>query len=287
MASFYAVYPFLPSAAKRAEQLGISISSLDDQVLSSASDRFRQILLKRFDQPVLDEKTELLHFILFRIFASVLGSEYYYDLLGRFYAERTLRFNPLELFAELGITPEAVPLSVYMSYRHVYPETKLHYVALRRGVVYLEPSRQRLFAGDVAYTLATRGLPLDVSRVPKHFADYARRAVPVRRTASRSPSGYRFIEAILSASGIPDGRKRIVFFWLAPYLVTIKGMHPDEAVSTIVEWLSRQGAKIPPSWVRDEVQLAKRKGIRPWGLKKVEQTDPALVKMLRNLGVLP
>jgi hypothetical protein len=287
VASFYAVYPFLPSAAKRAERLGIDVSNLDDLALTAASDRFRQILLKRFNLPVLDEKAELTHFILFRIFASILGSEYYYDLLGKFYAERARIHNPSELFVELGIDPEAIPLAVYMSYRHVYPETKLYYTDLRKGVVRLDPDRAALFAGDIAYTLSTRGLPLDVSNLPKHFADYARRAVPVRRSKPQNTKGYSYIESILSASGIPDGRKRIIFFWLAPYLVNVKGMHPDEAVSVLQEWLSRQGgAKIPPSWVKDEALLAKRKGIRPWGLKKVESADPALVKMLRDMGVI-
>ena len=287
MVSFYARYPFLPSAARRAERLGIDPTTLDDTALSTASDRFRQILMKRFDMPILDERTELLHFIVFRMFASILNSDYYYDLLGKFYAERARRYDPAELFVELGIDPSAVPLSEYMKYRHVYPETKLYYVDLSNGIVHLDPERAKLFAGDIAYTLAVKGLPLDPSKIPKSYTDYARRAVPVRRSSPAKSKGYAFIEAILSASGIPDGRKRIIFFWLAPYLVNVKGLTPEEAVSVLTEWLSRQGgAKIPPSWVKDEVVLAKRKGIRPWGLKKVESADPGLVKMLRDLGVI-
>jgi len=282
------VYPFLPSAARRAERLGIDPTALDDATLSSASDRFRQILLKHFDLPVLDERTELLHFILFRMFASALGSDYYYELLGKFYAERARRYDPVEFFVELGIDPSAIPLPEYMKYSHIYPETKLYYVDVERGIVHLDDERARLFAGDIAYTLSIRGLPLDPSKIPKAYVDYARRAVPVRRSSSpKTAKGYSFIESILSTSGIPDGRKRIIFYWLAPYLVNIKGLTPEEAVSVLNEWLSRQGGgKIPPSWVKDEALLAKRKGIRPWGLKKVESTDPGLVKMLRGMGVL-
>lgn len=287
MTSFYAIYPFLPSASKRAERLGITVDGVTEVDLTSASNRLRSILSKHFDLPVLDEKTELLHYILFRIFVSILGSEYYYDLLGRFYAERVRRFFSSELFVEVGVDPYSIPLSDYMKYRHIYPETKLYYVDLRQGIIHLPEKLHPLFAGDIAYSFAVKGLPLDVSKVPKHFSDYARRAVPVRGTSTKSTKGYAYIEAVLSASGIPDGRKRLIFFWLAPYLVTIKGLHPDEAVSVIEDWLSRQGgAKIPPSWVKDEVALAKRKNIRPWGLKKVEQTDPGLIKMLRDVGVL-
>jgi len=285
--SFYARYPFLPSAARRAERLGIDPTALDDATLSTASDRFRQILMKRFDLPILDERTELLHFIVFRMFASILNSDYYYGLLGKFYAERAKRYDPTELFVELGIDPCAVPLSEYMKYRHVHPETKVYHVYLIRGIVRLDHERAKLFAGDVAYTLATKGLPLDPSKIPRRYADYARRAVPVRRPSPVKTKGYSFMEAILSASGIPDGRKRIIFFWLAPYLVNVKGLTPEEAVSVLNEWLSRQGGtKIPTSWVKNEVILAKRKGIRPWSLKKVESTDPGLVKMLRDLGVM-
>lgn len=263
------------------------MEGVGDLEITAASDRFREILSRRFDLPVLDERTEILHFILFRIFASILGSEYYYDLLGRFYAERVRQHDPSELFAELGIDPSAIPLPVYMSYRHIYPETLLYHVDLRGGIVHLDDVTARLFAGDVAYTLARKGLPLDVSGVPKHFADYARRAVPIKRSKPVSSKGYSFIESIMGASGLPDGRKRIIFFWLAPYLVNVKGMAPEDALPVLEEWLSRQsGGKITKSWLKDELILAKRKGIRPWGLKKVESTDPALVKMLRDLGVL-
>ena len=287
MSSFFALYPFLPSARRRAERLGIRLEDVSEKELEAAAGRLRSILSGKFEYSVLDERTELLHYLLFRIFASILGSEYYYDRLGRFYAERTRRFFSHDLFAELNIDPYAVPLGTYMGFRHIYPETKLYHVDVRGGVVRLTDSLVPLFAGRVAYSFAVRGLPLDVSGVPKVFSDYARRSVVVRKTPRKASRGYDYIEAVLSASGIPDGRKRIIFYWLAPYLVTVKGLGPDEAVATIEEWIARQGGgKILPSWVRDEVLLVKRKGIRPWSLKKVEQRDPGLVSLLRDMGVL-
>ena len=286
MSSFFAAHPFLPSARARAERLGIRLEDITDEELEIASARLRSILSGRPDYSILDERTELLHYVIFRIFVSFLGSEYYYGKLGRFYAERTRRNFSHDIFTELGIDPYAVPLSAYMKYRHIYPETKIYHVELKRGVVYLTDALLPLFAGCTAYTLSVAGLPLDVSGVPERFAEYAKRSVAVRR-APRSSRGYGYIEAVLSASGIPDGRKRIIFYWLAPYLVTVKGLSPDEAISTINEWLSRQGGgRIQPSWVKDEVLLAKRKGIRPWSLKKVRERDPGLVDILEGMGVL-
>ena len=287
MNPFFAVHPFLPSARMRAERLGINLENISEEDLDGAARRLRSIYSGRPDSNVLDEKTELLHYLIFRIFTSIHGSEYYYKMLGRFYAERTRRFFTHDLFVELNVDPYAVPLNVYMRFKHIYPETKIYHVDLRGGIVRLGEELLPLFAGCIAYSLAVAGLPLDVSSVPKHFSEYAKRAVLVRSQRQKSSRGYGYIEAVLSASGISDGRKRIIFYWLAPYLVTIRDLSPEEAVSTINEWLARQGGgKIPPSWVKDEVLLVKRKNIHPWSLKKVEQVDPGLITILRDMGVL-
>lgn len=286
MSSFFARYPFLPSARLRAKQMGIGIGDISEGDLEVASLRLRSIFSGNPDYRIFDEKTEVIHFVLFRIFVSALESDYYYQKLGLFYAERSKRLDPYDLFAELGIDPLSIPFSTYMHFKHIYPETKVYHMNIRKGYVYPTADLLPLIAGCIAYTLSVSGLPLDVSTLPKQFSDYARRSVVVRRTKSSSKV-YDYIEAILSASGIPDGRKRIIYYWLAPYLVNIKGLSPDEANSTINDWLARQGGgKIQPSWVKDEVLIVNRKKIHPWGLKKVEQQDPSLVESLRSLGVL-
>ena len=77
-----------------------------------------------------------------------------------------------------------------------------------------------------------------------------------------SKNKYAWIEKVASA-GLSDGRKRFIFHVYAPYLVTIKGLKEDEAIKTIMDFISRCGSgdsKIRESWVRSVVRgLIKRK----------------------------
>jgi hypothetical protein len=288
MTSFYAVYPFLPGARSRLPQ-NLSLELVPEPVLDSAARRLRMILSKRPDyRSVLSEKEEVLLYVLMRIMVSLLGSDYYYDRFARFYAERTrlLSYSLDDFFAENGIFIDHLDVPTYMRFRHIYPETKLYHLPVSLGVVHLPPSRVPYFAGTVAYSLVISGLPEDVSSVPPVFKQYAQSAVPV--TASKtSAKGWGYIEKILSVSGLPDGKKRILFYWVIPYLTNVKGLSVPEVVSTVQDWLARQGGqKVPISWVRAEAENVKKKGYNPWSLKRVESVDPSLIKLLKDLGVL-
>lgn len=267
----------------------LSLDLVPDQILSSTSSRLKNILSKRPDyDTVLSAREEVLHYVLMRLLVSVLGTDYYYDRFARYYAERTRRRTDHldDFLAEAGVDPEFLDVPTYMSYRHIYPETKLYHLPVKGGQVLFPRRLVPYLAGTVAYSLVRSSLPADVSDIPPAFKDYARAAVPV--AVSSGPSkGWGFVERLLSAEGIPDGKKRILLFWIIPYLANVKGLSVDEVVARVQEWLSRQGGqKVLVSWVRSDAELAKKKGIRPWSLKKVEQTDPALMKMLRDMGVL-
>ena len=288
MSDFYALFPFLPGARRLLPE-NLSLDLIPEQVLASASSRLKNILSKRPDYTtVLSAREEVFHYVLMRLLVSILGTDYYYDRFARYYAERTRRqaAHLDDFLAEAGADPEFLDVPTYMSFRHIYPETKLYHLPVKGGQVFFPRRLFPYLAGTVAYSLVRSSLPADVSDVPPAFKDYARAAVPV--TVSSGPTrGWGFVKRLLSAEGIPDGKKRILLFWIIPYLANVKGLSVDEVVARVQEWLSRQGGqKVLISWVRSDAELAKKKGIRPWSLKKVEQTDPALVKMLREMGVL-
>ncbi len=242
--------------------------------------------------PMLSEKSELLFFALARAMLSVLDTPLYYDRFGKFYARRAEHAPPeyrMFLFSATGLgDPTAgIPLSVYMSFRHVYPETKLYHLPLSAGVVYVPSHVLPALAGSVAYTLATRGLPIPVDRIPEPIRQWAKRAVPrVVVPVGKGGSGrWAFIEAILKLSGVPDGRKRIILYWIMPYLITVKGLDIDTAVSISKEWAKRQGAKILESWLRSDAENVKRKGLHPWSPSKVRAVSPDVFRMLQEMGV--
>ncbi|NPA76280.1 MAG: DNA primase noncatalytic subunit PriX [Candidatus Diapherotrites archaeon] len=287
MSDFYALHPFLPGARRLLPQ-DLSLDLVPEMLLGSASRRLRNILSKQPDYSVvLSPREEVFQYVLMRLFLSVLGNEYYYDRFAMYYAERTrLHSNPDDFLAEVGVDPEYLSVAEYMRFKHIYPETKLYHLPVANGRVFFPRRLVPYLAGTVAYTMVRGALPAEVSGLPDVFKRYAQAAIPV--TVSRTGGkGWGFIERILSASGIPDGKKRIILYWIMPYLVTVRGLSVDEAVSRVQEWLANQGGqKVLLSWVRADAENVKKRGVRPWSIKTVEQRDPALVKMLREMGVL-
>jgi len=288
----YRYFPFLPDARVRAQQLGVNPASADETILSAVAARLQRILSGNYDMPLLSEKSELLFFALARAMLSALDTPLYYDRFGKFYARRAER-APSEyrmyLFSATGLgDPRAgVPLATYMSFRHVYPETKLYHLPVSKGVVFVPNHVLPALAGAVAYSLAVKGLPIPLDRIPESIRKWAKQAVPkVSLPRGSGQSGrWGFIESILKLSGIPDGRKRIVLYWIMPYLITVKGLDVDTAVSIAKEWAERQGAKILESWLRSDAENVKRKGLHPWSPQKVRAVSPDVFRMLQEMGV--
>lgn len=107
--------------------------------------------------------------------------------------------------------------------------------------------------------------------------------------SQRKPSGRtpRFYKRLLDATGIEDGKKRIIMYWIAPYLISIANMPKEEAINTILEWLSRQeGQRVPNYWVRAEVEAVARKKLMPWKKDKVLEKDPQLKEILQKHGII-
>ncbi len=296
MSRFYARFPFLPGAQRIVERAGIGVDEIPGDLLRAAEQRFAAVVQKRRDYSLFrDPEREILVYPVLRLMASV--SPAYSDMLARFYADRTVFFTSMEgmadFFVEAGLYVDPArpvfPLPRYMSFPHIYPETKIYHLPVSGGRVYVPPERLPYVAGCIAFHMVRRGLPVE-GKIPESVKEAVSRvisrAIRPRKKEGRG-KGIAFIERIIAASGIPDGRKRILLYWLIPYWITIQGLSVDEAVERAKEWISRQaGGKILESWIRSDAQNVKKRGIRPWSLAKVEKESPDLVKMLREMGVL-
>ncbi len=294
MSRFYARFPFLPGAQRIVERAGISVDAIPRDLLRAAEQRFASIVKRERDYSLFrDPEKEVLVYPVLRLMASV--SPAYADMLARFYADRTVFFTSMEgmadFFVEAGLYVDPArpvfPLPRYMSFPHVYPETKIYHLPVRGGNVYVPPERLPLVAGCIAFQMVRKGLPVG-GKIPEEIREAVSRVVSRSlRPRGRRGKGIGFIERIIAASGIPDGRKRILLYWLIPYWITVQGLSVDEAVERAKEWVSRQaGGKILESWIRSDAQNVKKRGIRPWSLSKVERESPDLVKMLREMGIL-
>ena len=181
-----------------------------------------------------------------------------------------------------------LPLPEFLSTRRIFPELKLYHLEVDGGRVFLG-ERAPLYQASLLFSDILRWLEEKV--VPKardgsldYLSSLARKALepPIRRK-----KGYPYIQKILAASGIEDGRKRILYFWLIPYWVSVESLTPEEVLNRAEEWLSRQGgSRIPSSWILSEADNVSRKGIKPWSISKVEKIDKWIVDELRRLGIL-
>jgi Primase X len=62
-------------------------------------------------------------------------------------------------------------------------------------------------------------------------------------------NGLGWVDQLLK-TGIEDGRKNLIYWVLAPYLISVKGMDFDDAYHTIESWLEKcdEIRSLDPSW---------------------------------------
>ncbi len=107
----------------------------------------------------------------------------------------------------------------------------------------------------------------------------------VIRKASRNQ---RWIEKIIE-TGLPDGRKRFILEILSPYLINIKNLSFEEALSEINTFIRNSCinhsncGKIYDSWIRSDLERVRRKGVMPRGLDSLREKDPDLYRIIREV----
>ena len=128
---------------------------------------------------------------------------------------------------------------------------------------------------DSIYTL-TKDIAV---RLLEHMVPIARFSV-VEKTARREHA-IHWIESILRhPERVKDGRKRILYHLLIPYLVTTKKIAPDDALKKLTEWLERSGADVRKyqTWLKSNVRLTAKKAIKPMSYSRFVEHYPDLEK---------
>jgi hypothetical protein len=94
-----------------------------------------------------------------------------------------------------------------------------------------------------------------------------------------------WLESILRhPERIGDGRKRILYHLLIPYLITEKKMSPDNVLKILTEWLERTGADVRKyqSWLKSNIRLTIKKQIKPMSCPRFVDAYPDLEKYVKN-----
>ncbi|MGC8651873.1 MAG: DNA primase noncatalytic subunit PriX [Candidatus Micrarchaeia archaeon] len=293
-------YPF-SSAAKEIIQVA-GISKVSYAFLNSARSHLELALLGKLDYKHTSIGSIKLDYLVNYAYCRMLASAYQSASIASKYAEaeaarsaEVLGSGTLEelvaVSSELGIKMAKRFMPESSSEIAMYFDDFLKYSP---GVKGLELVNQRLSAGAVildwntairlvqaaAKSRIMEGLPIKLSELPQEivsFAKSAKLAMPnTASSASGGAAGQRaWIEKLLNTP-IPDVRHRTVNLILAPYLVNVKGMSPEDASKVINSYIARckelnPDTKITERYVEYQCNYSKKRGMKPLSQVKAKE----------------
>jgi len=119
-------------------------------------------------------------------------------------------------------------------------------------------------------------------------------AVRERKHRSARPQGkgssLSWIEQLLQHP-VEDGRHRLLWHVLAPYLINVKKLSPDQAEKVLQEYFEKCNAvrSLEPSsysfkrLIRYYLKSAEKHGYPPWRLETIERQDPQLAQTVKEV----
>ena len=151
---------------------------------------------------------------------------------------------------------------------------------LSDGVVHLNQNLIRdLFASSVNSLTASGMKALRLQPVPADIMLLVRQLEPlIPRREPSSRANYDYIEKVLKHKP-SDGRHRLSWLVLSPYLTNIKGMDENSAIETIMAYLGDSKYK---QYVRSEVRRAARQGILPPSLSTLKSRHRDLYEIIEK-----
>ena len=162
------------------------------------------------------------------------------------------------------------------------PKWKLVRQALQDGKVFMSDNLLNDFFGDCAQQAVAAGARnLRRATFPKQLAEVrtvVMRYVPAQKGQQRK--GYSYVDSLLEHP-VSDGRHRLVWMVLAPYLVNVKRLEEAEAVEKIRAFVSVAGETADMRrFVEYNVRRARRNGLLPPTLTTLKSEHPDLYSLL-------
>jgi len=297
-------YPFVHYSRKFFDSIPIEDTFSSREVLGQAEMRIMNALGRASYEPHM---TELVEFSSFFVSAFVASQDAF--LTGRFAkgeAERSRGFFKEEeprdkaiVIREccgIGMLYEGDTDSVYSHSARVeeylalvsrYELTKLQRwklvrQALSRGRVYFRENVVDDLFADSAQRAISDGLRnLRRAPFPRQLLELKAKVlvyVPVPRP--RPSRGYNYIDELLKHP-VTDGRHRLVWLVLAPYLVNVRKFEEENAIERIKAYVSSAGEmRAMKRFVEYNVRRAKRNGLMPPTLNKLRVEHPDLYSLL-------
>lgn len=162
------------------------------------------------------------------------------------------------------------------------PKWKLARQALDKGTVYLSDNLLNDFFGDCAQVAISEGVR-NLRRAPFPRQLLGMKADVMRYVPAQKPRtgrGYAYVEDLL-AHPVSDGRHRLTWLVLAPYLVNVKGLSDEEAIERIRAFVAVAGeTSAMKRFVEYNVRRARRNGLLPPTFATLKTEHPDLYTLM-------
>jgi hypothetical protein len=165
------------------------------------------------------------------------------------------------------------------------PRLALVNSTLHLGYIYLSKERlvdivQDQFSVFIFQRFKRMDRPVRLPPAMQEIVDRTTARLP-KPKAFQDSGQYRYIERILQ-SPIMDGRHRILWLILPPYLINVKKLSDDEAFDVIMKYMQKCGwhEVNAERLVRYNINRAKRIGLKPPRLERLAETNPGLYKTI-------
>ena len=296
-------YPFAPRSRAFFEAIPVEEGLASREVVGQAESRLFNALGRGRYLPHMSELTEFSSFFAAALVASQDG--FLTVKFAKREAERSKEFFVREeAKGKPGIVKECFGLDVkgsaqdgrqaytmafegYLAVAAKYeltkaPRWKLASLSLERGIVAMDDNLLNDLFGDCAQGAIAEGVRnLRRGVFPRQLLDTKERVlryVPVQ--APRAGKGYLYVEDLLKHP-VSDGRHRLVWLVLAPYLVNVKKLENEEAIEKIRAFVAVAGeTQDLKRFVEYNVRRARRNGLLPPTFAKVKAEHPDLYSLL-------
>ncbi len=297
-------YPFAPRSRKFFESIPVEDGLSSREVVSQAEGRLLGALGRKKYEPHISELIEFSSFFAAALVAAQEGflalkfSNKEAERAKEFFAKEGRAAKKIVMAECFGVGLElsegadgrvqyGMPFESYLSLATKYeltkaPRWKLTRQALVRGTVYFSDNLLNDLFGDCAEGAISEGVRnLRRGVFPKQLLDVRNdvvQYVPVQKP--RSGKGYLYVEDLLKHP-VADGRHRLVWLVLAPYLVNVKKVENEEAVEKIRAFVSVAGeTSAMRRFVEYNVRRARRNGLLPPTLATLKAEHPDLYLLL-------
>jgi hypothetical protein len=316
----YARYPFLPKYEELLRTAPSFASPEFQKILTYARKRIAQAARGMISQPLPeDDWAWALSFYVAGLAIRFAGNPLLLNRFARLEAERSRSHFERELGIQqllpsmLTIVNHLFKLDVryegpdklscgLMRYLEalasrptVPPRMKLSNRLVDRGRVYMNRQELALLVRGRWYSLILSRLggiqafgeaPGELQPLIQYAREVGESLAPKARARLAASAKYEYIEELLQKP-VVDGRHRLVWLVLTPYLVNVKGLEVEEAVAVTVDYLKRcgWGESRLERFVRYHAQRAKRIGLKPPRLETIQKRDPQLYQLI--IGAQP